>query len=141
MNTILAGWWIFSIILQLPYLQYNTTAERISNETVLCLATSTCLSSPGSFIMKFTTYTSISLDLIFIFLVIVLNGFIIDLLWRQKRKVRAASTTGNTWNKDTAQAVKILLSLDVTSQNPLWVLQLSTQKSMSALRDFFRHLK
>ncbi|KAM6071913.1 LOW QUALITY PROTEIN: olfactory receptor class A-like protein 4 [Theristicus caerulescens] len=32
-NTILAGCWIFSIVFQLPYLQYNTTAERISSET------------------------------------------------------------------------------------------------------------
>ena len=110
-NSILAGCWIFSIVFQLPYLQYNTTAESISNETVACLATSTCLSSPGSFIMKFTTYASVALDLIFIILVIVLNGFIIHLLWRQRRKTRAASTTGSTWNKHTAQATKILLSL------------------------------
>ncbi|KAM9294957.1 LOW QUALITY PROTEIN: vomeronasal type-1 receptor 4 [Morus bassanus] len=109
-DTILAPCWTFSIVLQLPYLQYNTTAERISNETVVCLAASTCLSSPGSFIMKFTTYTSISLDLIFIILVIVLNGFIVDLLWRQKRKIRAASTTGSI-KKRTVQATKILLSL------------------------------
>lgn len=73
MNTVLAGCWIFRIILQLPYLQHNTTAESISNEIVVCLATSTCLSSPGSFVMKFTTYTSIRLDLIFIIRVIVLN--------------------------------------------------------------------
>lgn len=32
--------------------------------------------------MKFTTYASLSLELIFIILVIVLNGFITDLLWR-----------------------------------------------------------
>ncbi|KAM6361762.1 LOW QUALITY PROTEIN: olfactory receptor class A-like protein 4 [Alca torda] len=111
MNTILAGCWIFSIIFQSPYLQYDTTAERVSNETVVCLATSTCLGSPGSFIMKFTIYTSVSLDLIFIILVIFLNGFIIDLLWRQRRKIRAASTTESTWNKLTAQMTKILLLL------------------------------
>ncbi|PKU48482.1 ddrgk domain-containing protein 1 [Limosa lapponica baueri] len=110
-NTIFAACWIFSIIFQLPYLQYNTTAERISNETIVCLDASTCLSSPGSFIMKFTTYASVSLDLIFIILVIVLNGFITDLLWRQRRKIRAAYTTGSTWNKHTDQATKILVSL------------------------------
>ncbi|KAM7112804.1 LOW QUALITY PROTEIN: olfactory receptor class A-like protein 4 [Ciconia maguari] len=112
-NTILASCWIFSIVFQLPYLQCNTTAERISNETIVSLATSflSCLSSLGSFIMKFTTYASISLDLIFTILVIVLNGFIIDLLWRQRRNIKAASTTGSTWNKHTAQATKILLSL------------------------------
>lgn len=110
-NTILAGCWIFSIIFQLPYLQYNTTGERISNETIVRLATSTCLGSPGSFITKFTTYASVSLDLLFIILVTVLNGFIIDLLWRQRRKIRAASTAGSTWNKHTAQATKALPSL------------------------------
>lgn len=61
--------------------------------------------------MKFTTYAAVSLDLIFFILVIVLNGFIIDLLRRQRRKTRAASTTGSTWNKYTAQVTKILLSL------------------------------
>lgn len=87
----LLGCWIFSIIFQLPYLQYNTTAERVSNGTVVFLATSTCLSSPGRFIMKFTPYTSISLDIIFITLVMFLNGFITDLLRRQRRKTKAAS--------------------------------------------------
>ncbi|KAM6135706.1 LOW QUALITY PROTEIN: olfactory receptor class A-like protein 4 [Phoenicopterus ruber ruber] len=110
-NSILAGCWIFSIIFQLPYLQCNTTAERVSNESVVCLATSTRLSSPGSFIMKFTTYAPVSLDLTFMILVIVLNGFIVDLLWRQKRKIKSAPNTGSTWNKHTAQVTKILLSL------------------------------
>ena len=32
-NSILAGCWIFSIIFQLPYLQYNTAVERINKET------------------------------------------------------------------------------------------------------------
>lgn len=61
--------------------------------------------------MKLATYVSVGLDLLFIALVIILNGFIMDLLWRQRRKLRAASATGSTCNKHTAQATKILLSL------------------------------
>lgn len=86
----LACCWIFSIVFQIPYFQHNTIAKRTSKETFECLPTSICLSSPWSLIMKFTTYVSVSLDLIFITLVIILNGFIINLLWRQRRTMQAA---------------------------------------------------
>lgn len=110
-NTTLVGCWIFSILLQVPYLLYEKTVNK-RNKTIAFLATSTCLSSTESFAMRFTTYASVSLDLVFVTLVIVLNGFIIDLLWKHRRKVKAASTvTDNGWNKHTAQATKILLSL------------------------------
>lgn len=90
MNSILACCWIFSTVFQIPYLQHNTTDKRTSKETFKCLPTSICWSSPWSLIMKFITYVSVSLDLISITLVIILNGFIINLLWRQRRKMQAA---------------------------------------------------
>ncbi|CAI5784877.1 vomeronasal type-1 receptor 92-like [Podarcis lilfordi] len=110
-NSTLAGCWIVSIFLQIPYLQYEKTLGR-RNKTIAYLTTSTCLRSTGSFAMKFTTYASVSLDLVFVMLVIVLNVFIIDLLCKHSRKVKAASSvTSGSWNKHTAQATKVLLSL------------------------------
>ncbi|XP_066487878.1 olfactory receptor class A-like protein 1 [Tiliqua scincoides] len=110
-NTTLVGCWIFSIVLHVPYLLYEKTLPR-RNKTVAFLVTSSCLQSTESFALRFTTYASVSLDLAFITLVIVLNGFIIDLLWKHGRKVKPASTVAdNGWNKHTAQATKILLSL------------------------------
>ncbi|XP_048364726.1 vomeronasal type-1 receptor 92-like [Sphaerodactylus townsendi] len=110
-NVTLAGCWIFSIILQIPYMLYEKTADG-RNKTIAFLATSTCLRSTESFAMKFTTYASVSLDFVFIILVVVLNGFIIDLLWKHSRKVKAVSTITNSgWNRHTAQATKVLLSL------------------------------
>nr|XP_014437093.1 vomeronasal type-1 receptor A14-like [Pelodiscus sinensis] len=109
-NSVLAGCWIFTIIFHIPYLQQDRTADK-TNQTIEYLAITTCLSYTGTFIMKFTTYTSVSLDLIVIVLVIVLNVFTIDLLCKHRRKVRTAWTTHSSWNKHTVQATKILLSL------------------------------
>lgn len=110
-NSTLVGCWLFSILLQMPYLQYEKTVER-GNKTIAFLAISTCLRSTESFAMKFTTYASVSLDFVFIILVIILNGFIIDLLCKHSRTVKAASADSNGgWNKHTAQATKVLLSL------------------------------
>uniref|UniRef100_H9GQ48 Vomeronasal type-1 receptor n=1 Tax=Anolis carolinensis TaxID=28377 RepID=H9GQ48_ANOCA len=110
-NGTLAGCWIVSILLQIPYLQYEKTTHR-DNATIIWLSTSTCLGSTESLAMKFTTYFSISLDLALVVLVIVLNCFIIDLLYKHSRKVEATtSVTSNGWNKHTAQATKVLLSL------------------------------
>uniref|UniRef100_A0A8C3IK62 Vomeronasal type-1 receptor n=1 Tax=Chrysemys picta bellii TaxID=8478 RepID=A0A8C3IK62_CHRPI len=110
-NSVLVGCWIFTIVFHIPYLQHGGTAEKKTNKTIEYLAITTCLSYTGTFIMKFTTYASVSLDLIFIVLVIALNGFTIDLLCKHRRKVRATWTTDSSWNKHTAQATKILLSL------------------------------
>ncbi|KAF7252723.1 Olfactory receptor class A-like protein 4 [Varanus komodoensis] len=110
-NGTLVSSWICSILLQIPYMQYEKTAGR-KNKTVAFLATSTCLRYTESFAMQFTTYASVSLDFVFILLVIILNGFIIDLLWKHSRKVKAStSITSSGWNKHTAQATKVLLSL------------------------------
>uniref|UniRef100_A0A8C3S0W5 Vomeronasal type-1 receptor n=1 Tax=Chelydra serpentina TaxID=8475 RepID=A0A8C3S0W5_CHESE len=97
-NSVLVGCWIFTIVFHIPYLQHDGTAEK-TNKTIEYLAITTCLSYTGTFIMKFTTYASVSLDLIFIVLVIVLNGFTIDLLCKHRRKVRAAWSTDSSWNK------------------------------------------
>uniref|UniRef100_A0A803TPG8 Vomeronasal type-1 receptor n=1 Tax=Anolis carolinensis TaxID=28377 RepID=A0A803TPG8_ANOCA len=72
-NGTLAGCWIVSILLQIPYLQYEKTTHR-DNATIIWLSTSTCLGSTESLAMKFTTYFSISLDLALVVLVIVLNS-------------------------------------------------------------------
>ncbi|KAH0615736.1 hypothetical protein JD844_026131 [Phrynosoma platyrhinos] len=110
-NCTLAGCWIFSILLQISYLQYENSGGR-NNETIIFLTTPTCLGCTESFAMKFTTYMSISLDLILVALVIVLNGFIIDLLCKHNRKVEATTSIASSgWNKHTAQATKVLLSL------------------------------
>ncbi|XP_026578712.1 probable G-protein coupled receptor 33 [Pseudonaja textilis] len=110
-NVSLIGCWVASVLLQIPYLQYEKTGGQ-RNKTIAFLATSTCLRATESFAMKFTTYTSISLDLVLILLVVILNSFIIDLLWKHHRKVKASSSVaGSGWNKHTAQATKILLSL------------------------------
>ncbi|XP_015262014.1 PREDICTED: vomeronasal type-1 receptor 92-like [Gekko japonicus] len=110
-NVTLVGCWIISIVLQIPYMLYEKTADG-RNKTIAFLATSTCLKFTESFAMKFTTYASVSLDFVFVILVVVLNGFIIDLLWKHSRKVKAASSvTNSSWNKHTAQATKVLLSL------------------------------
>lgn len=55
--------------------------------------------------MKFTTYVSVSLDLIFITLAIILNGFIVNLLKRQERKMQSAHL------EHVAQAANIFLVL------------------------------
>ncbi|XP_053109131.1 vomeronasal type-1 receptor 2 [Hemicordylus capensis] len=110
-NGTLAGCWIFSILLQLPYLQYEKTVDR-RNTTIAFLAPSTCLRFTESFVMRFTTYASVSLDLVLIILVVVLNGFIIDLLCKHRMKVKdVSSITNSNWNNHTAQATKVLLSL------------------------------
>ncbi|XP_070612609.1 vomeronasal type-1 receptor 96-like [Erythrolamprus reginae] len=109
-NVTLVGCWVASVLLHVPYLQYEKTGGQ-QNKTIAFLATSTCLKSTESFAVKFSTYASVSLDLILILLAVVLNGFIVDLLWKHHRKVQALSTTVSGWNKHTAQATKILLSL------------------------------
>ncbi|XP_013920579.1 PREDICTED: vomeronasal type-1 receptor 1-like [Thamnophis sirtalis] len=111
-NGTLVGCWVASVLLQIPYLQYEKTGGQ-RNKTIAFLATSTCLKSTESFAMKFSTYASIGLDMVLILLVVVLNGFIVDLLWKHHRKVKASSSAaaGSRWNKHTAQATKILLSL------------------------------
>ncbi|XP_042325656.1 vomeronasal type-1 receptor 92-like [Sceloporus undulatus] len=110
-NSTLAGCWIFSILLHISYLQYERTVAR-DNETIIFLTTSTCLGCAESFAMKLTTYMSITVDLILVVLVIVLNGFIIDLLYKHNRKVEVTTSIASScWNKHTAQATKVLLSL------------------------------
>uniref|UniRef100_A0A8C5RWH2 Vomeronasal type-1 receptor n=1 Tax=Laticauda laticaudata TaxID=8630 RepID=A0A8C5RWH2_LATLA len=61
-NVTLIGCWVASVLLQIPYLQYEKTGGQ-RNKTIAFLATSTCLRATESFAMKFTTYVSISLDL------------------------------------------------------------------------------
>ncbi|KAK9398579.1 vomeronasal type-1 receptor 1 [Crotalus adamanteus] len=110
-NGTLVGCWVVSVLMHIPYLQYNKTRLQ-RNKTIAFLASSTCLTTTDSFCIKFSTYTSISLDMVLILLVVVLNGFIIDLLWKHHRRIKASSSiTGSRWNKHTAQATKVLLSL------------------------------
>ncbi|KAM3831136.1 olfactory receptor class A-like protein 4 [Vipera latastei] len=110
-NGTLVGCWVSSVLLHIPYLQYKKTGGQ-RNKTIAFLATSTCLRSTESFAMKFSTYASISLDMVLILLVVTLNGFIMDLLWKHHRRIKASSSiAGSGWNKHTTQATKILLSL------------------------------
>ncbi|XP_020670461.3 olfactory receptor class A-like protein 1 [Pogona vitticeps] len=110
-NSILVACWIFTILLHIPYLTYDSAAVR-TNKTIVLLAISTCLTYTESSSIRYSTYVSIGLDLVLITLVVVLNGFIIDLLCKHSRKVEAVSSAmGTSWNNHTAQATKILLSL------------------------------
>ncbi|XP_069486335.1 olfactory receptor class A-like protein 1 [Ambystoma mexicanum] len=109
-NWTLAGCWIFSIVLHLPYLQYNNAVDK-SNITIVYLTSGNCLGKSANFIIKFITYTSVTMDFILILIVIVLNGFTINLICKHRRQVQSTQTTGSPWNKHSAQATKILLSL------------------------------
>ncbi|KAJ1213349.1 hypothetical protein NDU88_000987 [Pleurodeles waltl] len=113
-NWTLAGCWVFSIFLHIPYLQYNTTAVNKDNTTIVYLTSANCLGKSASVIIKFITYTSVTMDFISIIIVTVLNVFTVNVICKHRRQVRsihAAHAAVSSWNKHSVQATKILLSL------------------------------
>nr|XP_033815662.1 vomeronasal type-1 receptor 1-like [Geotrypetes seraphini] len=109
-NWTTAGCWIFSIIFHIPYLLCDSMLND-HNKTITYFISTNCLTTSKNFYIMFTTYASVSLDLIVIIIVIILNVFIIDLICKHRRQIRGMLTTLNGHNKHTLQATKILLSL------------------------------
>lgn len=106
-NWSLAGCWVVSIIYHIPYLLYIGEA----NETNLMVTSTNCIGPSPNRLVRTLTYATVSVDFLLIVLVILLNGFTIDLICRHRRQVRDSMIFSRGWNKHTAQATKILLSL------------------------------
>ncbi|XP_040276527.1 vomeronasal type-1 receptor 96-like [Bufo bufo] len=102
-NWSLAGCWVISITFHTPYLLYPESLD-FRNKT-------NCIGPSQSELLKVLTYATVSVDFLLIILVVLLNWFIIDLICRHRRQVRDTMTIRQGWNKHTAQATKILLSL------------------------------
>ncbi|KAM8939585.1 olfactory receptor class A-like protein 1 [Pelodytes ibericus] len=109
-NWSLAGCWTISIAFHVPYFLYKDPLDPFNNSNPLLTSTN-CIGPTEIHSLKMLTYATVSLDFILIILVILLNGFTIDLLCRHRRQVRDSFTVRGGWNKHTAQATKILLSM------------------------------
>ncbi|XP_075424129.1 olfactory receptor class A-like protein 1 [Ascaphus truei] len=109
-NWTLAGCWAVSIAFHIPYLLYKDPVGP-RNKSNLLLTSTNCIGPSESMLLKVLTYATVSLDFLLIILVVLLNGFTIDLICRHRRQVRDTMTARRGWNKHTAQATKILLSL------------------------------
>ncbi|CAN2388352.1 receptor [Pristimantis euphronides] len=109
-NWSLAGCWAISITFHMPYLLYPETLG-LRNKSSILMTSTNCIGPTQSVLLKVLTYATVSVDFLFIILVVVLNWFIIDLICRHRRQVRDTMTVRRGWNKHTAQAMKILLSL------------------------------
>ncbi|XP_063809400.1 vomeronasal type-1 receptor 96-like [Pseudophryne corroboree] len=105
----LAGCWAFSITFHIPYLLYKDSEAH--NRSNMMMTSTNCIGPSQSVIVRVITYATVSVDFLVIVLVVLLNGFTIDLLIRHRRQVRDTLTIKRGWNKHTAQATKILLSL------------------------------
>ncbi|XP_053314076.1 vomeronasal type-1 receptor 90-like [Spea bombifrons] len=109
-NWSLASCWTFSITFHTPYLIYKDRVTPYNKSNPLVTSTY-CISPTENMPLRLLTYATVTLDLLLIILVILLNGFIIDLICRHRRQVRDVMTARRSWNKHTAQATKTLLSL------------------------------
>uniref|UniRef100_A0A8C5QS48 Vomeronasal type-1 receptor n=1 Tax=Leptobrachium leishanense TaxID=445787 RepID=A0A8C5QS48_9ANUR len=109
-NWSLAGCWVLSISFHVPYLLYSDPLDPYNQSNPLMTSTY-CIGPTDTTQLKILTYATVALDFMLITLVIVLNGFIVDLICRHRRQVRDTMTIRHSWNKHTAQAMRILLSL------------------------------
>ncbi|OCT96575.1 hypothetical protein XELAEV_18008781mg [Xenopus laevis] len=109
-NWSLAGCWVVSITFHIPYL-LSGDSVKVHNQSNILFTSTNCIGPSESYLLKLLTYITVSVDFMMIFLVVLLNGFTIDLLCRHRRQVRDTMTLTHGWNKRTAQATKILLSL------------------------------
>ncbi|OCT99052.1 vomeronasal type-1 receptor 90 [Xenopus laevis] len=109
-NWSLCGCWVVSITFHIPYL-LSGDSVRVQNQSNVLFTSTNCIGPSESYLLKLLTYITVSVDITMIFLVILLNGFTIDLLCRHRRQVRDTMTLTHGWNKCTAQATKVLLSL------------------------------
>ncbi|KAM9290532.1 vomeronasal type-1 receptor 105-like [Gastrophryne carolinensis] len=109
-NWSLAGCWVFTIIYHIPYLLYIDTAD-IRNRSNTLLTSTNCIRPLPNMQVRHLTYSTVSVDFLLIILVIILNYFTMDLICRHRRQVRDTAMLSHSWNKHTAQATKILLSL------------------------------
>ncbi|XP_066430693.1 vomeronasal type-1 receptor 96-like [Eleutherodactylus coqui] len=109
-NWSLAGCWALSITFHIPYLLYPESLGFRNKSSILMTSTN-CIGPTQSQLLRFLTYATVSVDFFLIILVILLNWFIIDLICRHRKQVTDTMTLRRGWNKHTAQATKILLSL------------------------------
>ncbi|XP_072263004.1 olfactory receptor class A-like protein 1 [Pyxicephalus adspersus] len=109
-NWSLASCWVISIIYHVPYLLYRETTN-VRNKSNSMMTSTNCIGPSESKMVRILTYATVSVDFLLIVLVILLNGFTIDLICRHRRQVRDSMNISRGWNKHTAQATKILLSL------------------------------
>ncbi|XP_077135819.1 olfactory receptor class A-like protein 1 [Ranitomeya variabilis] len=109
-NWSLAGCWAVSITFHMPYLLFPETLGHRNKSNIMMTSTN-CIGPSQSKLLKVLTYTTVSVDFLLIILVILLNWFTIDLICRHRRQVMDTMTARRGWNKHTAQATKILLSL------------------------------
>ncbi|XP_067838264.1 olfactory receptor class A-like protein 1 [Heptranchias perlo] len=111
-NVTISALWATSFIFYIPYtLDKLRVSQEDQNTSVRYLPSSSCNGLSTSPASDIVTYISISLDLIAIVWVVVLNGLIIQLLWKHQRRVGAAGQGLNSGNKTPLQATKILASL------------------------------
>ncbi|XP_068127557.1 vomeronasal type-1 receptor 96-like [Hyperolius riggenbachi] len=131
-NWSLAGCWVITMTYHIPYLLY-TESSSFLNKSNLRMTSTNCIGPSQSRMVSALTYTTVSVDFIFVFLVVLLNGFTIDLICRHRRQVRDSMTARRGWNKHSAQATKILLSLMSLyvicwiSSDLVWILIVSGQ--------------
>ncbi|OCT99102.1 hypothetical protein XELAEV_18004893mg [Xenopus laevis] len=109
-NWFLCGCWGVSITFHIPYLLYSET-EHVHNQSSTILTSTNCLGPSENSLLTFLTYITVSVDFLLIILVILLNGFTIDLICRHRRQVRDKMTVRRGWDKNAARVTKILLSL------------------------------
>ncbi|XP_018079632.1 vomeronasal type-1 receptor 100 [Xenopus laevis] len=109
-NWSLAGCWVVSITFHVPYLLYSDT-EHVHNQSSILITSTNCLGQSESSLLNLLTYITVSVDFLLIILVTLLNGFTVDLICRHRRQVRDKMTVRQGWDKRTARATKILLSL------------------------------
>ncbi|XP_077334748.1 vomeronasal type-1 receptor 96-like [Lithobates pipiens] len=109
-NWSLASCWVISIIYHVPYLLYKESTGVLNKSNSMMTSTN-CIGPSQNRMVRILTYATVSVDFLLITLVILLNGFTIDLICRHRRQVRDSMTFSRGWNRHTAQATKILLSL------------------------------
>lgn len=109
-NWSLAGCWVMSISFHIPYFFYPEPFG-LRNKSNIRMTSTNCIGPSHSVLLRVLTYATVSVDFLLIILVVLLNWFIIDLICRHRRQVRDTMTVRQGWNKHTAQATKILLSL------------------------------
>ncbi|OCT96545.1 hypothetical protein XELAEV_18008751mg [Xenopus laevis] len=96
-NWSLCGCWLVSFTFHIPYLLYSDTVR--ANQSNTLLTSTNCLGPSQSSLLTFLTYITVSVDFMMIILVVLLNGFTIEILCRHRRQVRDTMTVRSAWDK------------------------------------------
>ncbi|XP_078395879.1 olfactory receptor class A-like protein 1 [Cetorhinus maximus] len=112
-NVTISALWLISFIFYIPYTMDKIIrlSQESENASAGYLSSSSCNVLASSSASDIVTYISISMDLVAMVWVVVLNGLIIQLLCKHRRRVGAAGQGLNSGNKTTLQATRILVSL------------------------------